>query len=336
MRKTYRISVVGAGSWGTTIANMLAKNGHIVTLWVRSNGLLNQLIYSKENTIYLKGVKLDENIYFTGDLSYAFKDKDIIAIAVPVLFLRNTLKDINFSVESIILSLCKGIEVESLFTPTEIIKNVIKVNEQKLAVLSGPNFASEVAKSLPTATVIASENRKIATLLQKIFASETFRVYTSCDIKGVEICGAMKNVMAIASGISDGLNLGHNARASLITRGIAEMIRFGKQLGARMETFMGLAGIGDLILTCTGNLSRNRTVGMRLARGENINEILKTMKMVPEGVSTTKAINEFARKSGLDLPITVEVYKIIYEHKKPIEALKNLMNRPLKEENYLL
>ena len=336
MKKTFNISVIGAGSWGTAITNLLAKNGHKVTLWVRDKKLLTVLKEKRENETYLRGIKLHSSIEFENSLEKAFLNKDVIAIAIPVPFLRETLKGVGFKINAYVVSLSKGIETETFLTATEILKSVLNAEGSKVATLSGPNFALEVAKGLPTATVVASKSKETAKLLQMIFSNNRFRVYTSDDIKGVELCGAMKNIMAIATGISDGLNLGLNARASLITRGLSETMRLGFLFGAKKDTFMGLSGIGDLVLTCTGNLSRNRTVGLRLAKREKIQEILSSINMIPEGVNTTKAVYNYALKNNIDLPITKEVYEVIYNNKDPLEALDSLMNRPLKEENYLL
>ncbi len=336
MRETVNISVLGAGSWGTAIANLLAKKGYEVTLWVRNKELLKDIERKRENEAYLKGIKIHGSIKLENDLRRAVPNKSVIVIAIPVVFLREMLGSVDSKVDSYVVSLSKGIETETFLTATEIIKDILGIEDSKIAALSGPNFALEVAKGLPTATVLASCNLETAKFLQTAFSTSRFRVYTSRDVKGVELCGAMKNVMAIASGISDGLNLGLNARASLITRGLSETIRLGSLFGAKKETFMGLSGIGDLVLTCTGDLSRNRTVGLEIARGKNIRDILYKMKMVPEGINTTKAVYEYSLKNNIDLPITKEVYNVIYKGKNPMEALDALMNRPLKEENYLL
>ncbi len=336
MKKTYRIAVIGGGSWGTAIAHLLASNGHDTTLWVRNRELLKVLKEKRENILYLKGIRLNSRITFSNDIESSMENRDIVAFAVPVSFLRGILRGIKRKPEGVVVSLSKGIEIETFLTPSEIIKESLGVDECNLTALSGPNFAKEVAQLLPTATVVASKNKDSAKTIQDAFSSSTFRVYTTDDVKGVELCGAMKNIVAIASGISDGLKLGLNARASLITRGLAEIVRLGKRFGAKSETFMGLAGVGDLILTCTGNLSRNRSVGLRLAQGEAIETILKSSKMVPEGVSTVRAVYEYSKKISVELPITQEVYKIIYEGKSAKEAVKSLMNRPLKEEYYLL
>ncbi len=336
MKRIFDISVLGAGSWGTTIANLLAKRGHRVTLWVRNEELLEKIKEKRENGTYLRGIKIHDSIGLENDVNKAVDDKDIVAIAIPVVFLRETLSLMKYKMESYVISLSKGIETDTFSTATEIIRDTLNIEESKIAALSGPNFALEVAKNLPTATVLASKNQEAAKFLQTVFSTSRFRVYTSSDIRGVELCGAMKNVMAIASGISDGLNLGLNARASLITRGLSEIIRFGLLFGAKKETFMGLSGIGDLVLTCTGDLSRNRTVGLEIAKGKLIKDILSKMNMVPEGVNTTKAVYEYSLRNNVDLPITKEVYEVIYKGKNPMEALDTLMNRPLKEENYLL
>ncbi len=336
MKEMLDISVLGAGSWGTAIANLLAKKGHKVTLWVRSKKLLKNIEKKRENELYLKGVKIIDSIELENDLEKAVYKKNVIAIAIPVAFLRKILSSIKSNVDSYIVSLSKGIEIETFSTSTEIIKDILNIEKFRIAALSGPNFALEVAKGLPTATVLASISQETARFLQAVFSTSRFRVYTSSDIKGVELCGAMKNVMAIASGISDGLNLGLNARASLITRGLSETMRLGLLFGAQKETFMGLSGIGDLVLTCTGDLSRNRTVGLEIARGRRIDDILSEINMVPEGVNTTKAVYKYSLKNNIDLPITKEVYNVIYNRKSPLEALDSLMNRPLKDESYLL
>ncbi|AEA33837.1 NAD(P)H-dependent glycerol-3-phosphate dehydrogenase [Hippea maritima] len=336
MRKIYNIGVLGAGSWGTTIANLLSINGHNVVLYVREDELFKEIKKTRINNIYLNGIKLSERLKFSQDVNETANKKDIIVSAIPVKFLRDTLKKISCNIEGVVISLSKGIENETFCRPSQIIGKTLGIEIDRVAALSGPNFAKEVALKLPTATVIASTNKETAILTQNAFSNSYFRVYTSNDIAGVEICGALKNIMAIASGVSDGLNLGDNARASLITRGLSEISRLGLKLGAKQETFMGLAGIGDLMLTATGSLSRNRTVGLRIAKGEKIKVILESMKMVPEGVNTTKSVYNLSKEKNIDMPITNEIYKILYEGKKPFDALKDLMNRPLKAENYLL
>ncbi|WP_025209897.1 NAD(P)H-dependent glycerol-3-phosphate dehydrogenase [Hippea sp. KM1] len=336
MRRTLKIGVLGAGSWGSAIANLLAINGHDVLLYVRERDLFEQLKARRINTVYLDGVVLNERLKFTNNITEAAEDKDVVVSAIPVKYLRETLKLISLPVEGLVVSLSKGMENETFCRPSEIIQNSLKIPNDRVVVLSGPNFAKEVAKGLPTATVVASTSRPSARLIQEAFSNSFFRVYTSDDVVGVEVCGALKNIMAIASGISDGLNLGDNARASLITRGLSEISRLGLKLGAKSQTFMGLAGIGDLLLTATGNLSRNRTVGLRIAKGEKLSDILQSMKMIPEGVNTARSVYNLSQKEGIDMPITAEVYEILYKDKDPLKALNDLMSRPLKEENYLL
>ncbi|WP_022670173.1 NAD(P)H-dependent glycerol-3-phosphate dehydrogenase [Hippea alviniae] len=329
-----RVGVVGAGSWGSAISILLAKNGHNVSLYVREEEIRESIKRKRVNPVYLPNVEFPKNIEALGDINETVRDKDFIVFVVPVKYLRATVEQIKEKILSPVISLSKGMENETFCRPSQIIENTLKI--EKIAALSGPNFALEVAKGLPTATVVASKKKETAEFFQKAFSCETFRVYTSNDIVGVEICGALKNIMAIAAGISDGLKLGHNARASLITRGLAEIMRFGKVFDAKRETFMGLAGIGDLMLTATGNLSRNRRVGLELAENKSKEEILNSMKMVPEGINTTKSVYEFAQRNDIEMPITSEIYKILFENKNPKEALRDLMNRPLKEENYLL
>lgn len=334
MRKMFKVGVVGAGSWGSAISILLARRGYEVWLYVREEEIRESIKTKRVNPVYLPNVEFPKNIKALSDINETVKDKDFVVFVVPVKYLRETISSIEEKIDVPVISLSKGMENETFCRPSQIIENTLNI--KTIAALSGPNFALEVANGLPTATVIASKDKDTASFFQKAFSCETFRVYTSEDIIGVEICGALKNVMAIAAGISDGLNLGHNARASLITRGLAEMMRFGKVFNAKGETFIGLAGIGDLMLTATGNLSRNRRVGLQLAEGKTKDEILSSMKMVPEGINTTKSVYEFAKKNSIEMPITTEIYKILFENKNPKEALKDLMNRPLKEENYLL
>ncbi len=329
-----RISVIGAGSWGTALCNLLAKKGIETIQFVRNEKLLETLEQTRENNIYLPNIKLSENIHFTNDLKEAVHSSNVILLSIPVAFLRHVLKMMKPYVNNnhIFINSGKGMENETLKTPRDIVNDVLKVDKLRFASISGPNFAKEIADELPAATVIASENTKLAKDITQLFSTRYLRIYTSEDVVGVEIAGALKNVIAIASGISDGLGFGNNARASLITRGLAEIRRIGMKLGAHSETFMGLAGIGDLVLTCTGNLSRNRQVGIRLSEKESIDNILNDMVMVPEGVKTAKSVFNLSRKIGVDAPLSDEVYKIIYEKKDSYQAFTDLMKRPLKNE----
>lgn len=337
------ISILGAGSWGTALAILLAKKGISINLWVRNTSLLDILVNLRENTRYLPGIKIPNNVNFTDDLNNAITNTNIIVIVVPSHGIRDLTKRLipilHPEKEYFLISASKGIELESLKLPLEIIREELElthgIDRFHLSCLSGPNFAKEVALGLPTATVLASwdENEKTR-YLQNILSTNSFRVYTSQDLTGVQLCGALKNVIAIAAGICDGLSLGTNARASLITRGLAEITRLGLALGAKIQTFSGLAGIGDLILTCTGDLSRNRQVGLMIGKGKKLQEIIKDMTMVAEGVNTSIAAYNLSKKLGIDMPITEEVYSILYNDKDPLKSLYDLINRPLKSEYF--
>ena len=336
MKKTYNVSVIGSGSWGTTLANMLALNDVDTCLYVRNRELFEEIEKSKENKIYLPGIKLSGSLSVVNSSKAAMDFGDIIIISIPVKYLRGALSDIKpfMRDKHVFLSSSKGIENESFFRPSEILIDVLNIKNDRVAAVSGPNFAKEVAKGLPSAAVIASDSKGLSKELQGLLNCQYFRVYSSNDIIGVEIAGALKNVIAIASGISDALNLGYNARASLITRGLAEIARLGTAMGARLETFMGLAGIGDLVLTCTGDLSRNRTLGRRLVEDNNVEKILDSMVMVAEGVNTVKSVFYWSADNKIEMPISDQVYKIIYENKNPKDAALELMGRPLKSEFY--
>jgi glycerol-3-phosphate dehydrogenase (NAD(P)+) len=325
------ISVIGSGSWGTTLANHLAEKGLNVKLWSYETDLVNEIKRTGINTIYLPGIPLSRNIDVTDDLEKALKNARYILSVVPTQFTRSVFSNaIHYlSENAMIVSASKGIEHGSLLTVSSILENL---TGRKVSVLSGPSFAEEVIKKLPTAVTIASPDKKIAMLLQDLFTTEYFRIYTNTDMLGVELGGALKNVMAIASGISDGLGLGTSTRAALITRGLAEMTRLGIAMGAREKTFGGLSGIGDLVLTCTGTLSRNHTVGFRLGRGETLDNILSSMKMVAEGVATSESAFELARKHNVEMPIVDQIYMVIKENKKPSDAVRELMTRSPKSE----
>jgi glycerol-3-phosphate dehydrogenase (NAD(P)+) len=326
-----KISVIGSGSWGTTLANHLAGKGFNVKLWSFEKDLVDEIKRTGINSTYLPGIPLSRNIDVTDDLSYAVKDARYILSVVPTQFTRSVFSNaINFlSEDAMIVSASKGIEHGSLLTVSSILENL---TGRKVSVLSGPSFAEEVIKKLPTAVTIASPDNKVAMLLQDLFNTENFRIYTNTDVLGVELGGALKNVMAIASGISDGLGLGTSTRAALITRGLAEMTRLGIAMGAREKTFGGLSGIGDLVLTCTGTLSRNYTVGFKLGRGETLDNILSSMKMVAEGVATSESAFGLAKKHNVEMPIVNQIYLVIKENKKPSDAVRELMQRSPKSE----
>lgn len=331
----YKIGVVGAGSWGTTLANLLAEKGFAVTLWVYEEELYNTLIKNCCNTFYLPDIKLHAGIHYTQDIKSTVENKDLVLWVTPVkVFSELFSKAIPFSKSSAIhVSASKGIENGSLKTISQLAEEYHRgSNLHNFTVLSGPSFAQEVAKKMPTAVVIASRDKKTALTVQDVMAVPYFRTYTSEDILGVEIGGALKNVMAVASGIVEGLGYGQNTRAALITRGLAEIIRLGNKVGAQPLTFAGLSGIGDLVLTCTSTLSRNYRVGIEIGKGENLEDILIHMKMVAEGVHTTKAAYALALKYSIDMPIVCEIYRVLFDHKPPRQAVKDLMNRDLKQE----
>ena len=333
--KNTRIGVVGAGSWGTALAKLLAEKGFDLDLWAFEPEVKEQIEIKKENVFFLPGKKLPDNITCTNDLEIVVKEKDLVLIVVPSHCMREVADKMkNFiSPDTIIVTASKGIENKTHLTMLGILKEIlVSVKEENLSVLSGPSFAKEVADRLPSVVAVASTDRKTAEYVQHVFACSCFRVYVNDDPVGVEIGGAMKNVIAIAAGICDGMGMGLNTRAALITRGLTEMKRVGISLGSDPLTLSGLAGVGDLLLTCTGNLSRNYTVGKRVGGGENIEDITKEMRMVAEGVKTTKSVYNLSKKLGIDLPICNEVYYVLYENLPVAETKDRLMNRALKHE----
>jgi len=330
------IGVVGAGSWGTALADLLARIGHRVTLWAYESDLVLRMRETKENDLYLPDISLHEELEFTNSLVEVVKSKELILLVPPSQLMRQILRQLLLHLEDgrILVSASKGIENESLMTMSQVISEELKAAGRKadLAFLSGPSFAREVARGLPTAVVVAAEDVAIAELVQKVFSGEFFRVYTNSDVIGVEFGGSLKNVMALAAGIADGLGFGSNTRAALITRGLSEMTRLGVAAGAERQTFAGLAGMGDLVLTCTGDLSRNRSVGLELGRGRSLQDILAGMNMVAEGVKTTISTYQLAAKLNVSAPITEQVYKILEEGKDPHQAVTDLLDRSLKSE----
>ena len=329
-----KIAVIGAGAWGTTLAALLADKGHAVTLWVYENDLAGRMQKSRINDLYLPGHALPK-MEITSDLGAATNEKSIILTVTPSHVARAALMTLAQSArpDAYFVSASKGIENESLMTMNEVMEDVLpKEFHHRTAFLSGPSFAKEVINKMPTAVSVASKEPRTAKLVQSVFSTDYFRVYTSPDVMGVELGGSLKNVVAIAAGCSDGLGFGHNTRAALITRGLAEIARLGMAMGANPLTFSGLSGMGDLVLTCTGELSRNRTVGYRLGKGERLNDILSEMKMVAEGVNTTKAAWALSKKYGVRMPITEQVYNLLYEKKAAARVVKDLMTRDLKSE----
>ena len=327
------IGVIGAGSWGTTLANLLGEKGYAVTLWVFEPDLCETIKKERENTLYLPGFKISENIEPTTSYAETCVDKDLVVSVTPSHVVRNVISQAlpHISDRSIIISASKGIETKTLMPVSAVLQEIVPSHiHDNIVYLSGPSFAREVIKKAPTAVSVASTNMEAAITVQRIFSTSYFRVYTNADVMGVELGGALKNVIAIAAGTSDGLGFGHNTRAALITRGLAEITRLGVRMGANPLTFSGLSGLGDLVLTCTGDLSRNRSVGLRLGKGMKIKEILSDMKMVAEGVNTTKATYQIAKKLGVEMPITEQIYRLLYEDKPAKDVVTELMTRDLK------
>jgi glycerol-3-phosphate dehydrogenase (NAD(P)+) len=332
---TDKIGVIGAGAWGTTLAMLLANKGHEVTLWVYERELADEMARTRENRTYLPGFTLPASLAVTASLETAVREKTAVLSVVPSHTVRTvTMQCAPFLQSGVILiSASKGIEIDSLMPLSEVLKDVLpKQFHSRLCFLSGPSFAKEVAQKMPTAITLASYDPAVGIQAQKILSTPYFRVYTNPDVMGVELGGALKNVVAIAAGVLEGMGYGYNTLAALLTRGLAEMARLGTAMGASPLTFSGLAGMGDLVLTCTGSLSRNRTLGVRLGKGEKLDAIMKGMKTVAEGYRTAGAARKLAGKYHVEMPVVEEVYQILYENKDPKHALKDLMNRELKSE----
>ncbi len=327
------ITVLGAGSWGTTLANLLAVKGYKVKLWAREKEVVESITSRNINELFLPEIKLPPNLTATLSASEAVSGAELILSVVPSHGVRGVFETIktNIPLEAHLVSASKGIEEASLLTPSVVIKDVLQ-NNCPITVLSGPSFAKEVSAGLPAAVSAASNSAEEARLVQEVFSTPVFRVYACDDVLGVELGGALKNVIAIAAGISDGLKLGFNARAALITRGLAEISRLGAALGAAERTFSGLSGLGDLVLTCTGPLSRNYSVGLALGRGKSIDEIVSSMHMVAEGVKTSRGLLTLSEKKGVEMPIAGAVSAVIMGQKTSEEAVLGLMTRELKAE----
>ncbi len=330
-----KIGVIGAGSWGTTLADLLAKKGYPVTLWAYEKDLVERMSRTRINDLYLPDVTLAEQLSFTADLAAVAAGKDLLLLVPPSQVMRAVMQQAAPHVPpgALLVSASKGIENDTLQPMAEVLTGVFGQQvAQRLAFLSGPSFAREVAAGMPTAVAVASVNPAVAEQVQEVFSTDCFRVYRNDDVVGVELGGALKNVIALAAGVADGLGFGHNTRAALITRGLAEITRLGVAMGAKPATFAGLAGMGDLVLTCTGDLSRNRTVGMELGRGRRLEDILGSMTMVAEGVKTTLSAYQLAVRIGVEVPIIEQMYRVLYEAKEPRRAVTDLMQRELKAE----
>lgn len=332
-----RIGVVGAGSWGTTLANLLAKKGQRVSLWSYEPEVTAAIRDTGRNSVYLPEVELDSRLEATSDLAEAVAEAGVVVSVSPSQHVRRVMAEAAPALadEALVVSASKGIETRTLDTMAEVLEDVLPARlHRSLSFLSGPSFATEVSLEHPTAVTVASREAEAAGRAQELFQTEYFRVYTTHDVVGVELGGALKNVMALAAGMAAGLGLGHNTRAALITRGLAEMSRLGIALGANPLTFAGLAGMGDLILTCTGELSRNRSVGFALGQGRELAEILGEMRMVAEGVETTRAARALAEREGIEMPIVAEVHAVLFEGRSAEEGVRNLMQREPKPERW--
>ncbi|MFH1215188.1 MAG: NAD(P)H-dependent glycerol-3-phosphate dehydrogenase [Pseudomonadota bacterium] len=331
-----QVAVIGAGSWGTALAKLLGEKGYDVHLWAHYADHVAAINRDHENAKYLPGFSLGAGIRASSELEDVVSGQDFVLMVVPSHVYRSVFSRVlpHLREEAIVVSATKGIEDESLMTMSRVMADELGRYGKKAAigVLTGPSFAREVAAGIPTAVTVAAEKKEIAAAIQNVFHTERFRVYTSTDIIGQELGAALKNIVAIAAGICDGLGYGTNTRAALITRGLAEITRLGVKMGANPLTFSGLGGLGDLVLTCTGDLSRNRTVGLKLGQGKKLGEILEEMEMVAEGVKTSRSAWKLAQREGVDMPILEQIYKVLYEDKSCRDAVISLLTRDQKQE----
>lgn len=328
-----KISIIGAGGWGTALALLLAENRTAVRLWAHNPEVTKELVSQRTNEDYLPGVRLPPNVYATGNLADTL-DADLMLLVPPSKALREVcgkLAALGVPKNAVIVSCTKGLEHDTGKLMSEIIEEILP--ENPVAVLSGPNHAEEVAQRIPAAGVLGSKSADLLEPLQRVFSLPTFRAYTSDDVTGIQLGGALKNIFAIGAGVSDGFNMGDNAKAGLVTRALAEMMRLGIAMGGRRETFFGLSGVGDLMVTCFSRHSRNRKVGERLGRGESPAQIQESMQMVAEGIPTALSAWQVAQKMGIEAPITYEIYSVLYENKPPHEAMWGLLGRPPKPES---
>jgi glycerol-3-phosphate dehydrogenase (NAD(P)+) len=328
-----KASIIGGGTWGSAFAVHLGRLNIETQLWIREQDIFEEALKSRENKVFLPGVIFPPPVSFYNEFEGTLRSTKIVFIAVPSKFCRKIYEKIApfLSPDQIIVSLTKGIEENSLKRMSEIMEESFSPIPG-IAVLSGPSFAKEVIKEHPTAVVLASKDLELARKVQHSISSLYFRTYASKDVIGVELCGALKNVIAIAAGISNSLEFGHNSMAALITRGLAEISRLGLKLGAESQTFAGLAGMGDLVLTCTGELSRNRYIGVELGKGKSLDKITSGMKMIAEGITTTLSVHQLAARERVEMPICEKVYQVLYENKNPKAALQELLSRTLKDE----
>jgi len=330
-----RIAVLGGGGWGTTLAGLLDSADHDVRLWVRRSSLAREIAATRENAAYLPGVRLSDTVDIHADLSVAISNAELLVVAVPshaVRKLGETLAPL-LNDAPLLVSTSKGIEPTTLQTMSSVLADALPAAlTDNVSVLSGPSFAAEVARGLPTAVTVAAHNHAVAEKVQTTFSAPTFRVYTTTDVVGVEVGGAVKNVIALAVGVSDGLGYGYNARAALITRGMAEVVRLARRMGAQAQTLSGLSGMGDLILTCTSDLSRNRNVGLRLGRGESLDSIQHSTTTVAEGIRNCRSILDLARSLDVEMPIVEQTCALVHDGKSPTQVVTTLLSRQTKPE----
>ncbi|MGH1363507.1 MAG: NAD(P)H-dependent glycerol-3-phosphate dehydrogenase [Calditrichia bacterium] len=329
------IAVIGAGSWGTTLAILLAGKGHQVTMWEYNPEQLARLNDERTNEIYLPGVPFPENLQITGDQHEAVAGADFVLTAVPSHVTRGVCEKLKRSIQpgQVFINVSKGIENDTLKRMSEVIEETLDVSPTHVVSLYGPSHAEEVSRGIPTAIVSACVDLNTARIVRDLFSTNTFRVYSSSDIIGVELGGSLKNVVAIAAGICDGAGFGDNTKAALLTRALVEVTRLGVAMGAQKETFSGLSGVGDLIVTCMSKHSRNRHVGEEIGRGKTLQTVLDEMVMVAEGVRTTKSVHQLFKKTGVEMPIAEQVYQALFEDKSPHDAVVELMSRDAKEED---
>ena len=328
-----KVTILGSGAMATACAVLLAEQPHQeVSIWARNPSHAEQMRSQRENVRLLPGIRIPEKVQITCDIEQALNGAEYLLAAIPTQFLRASLQDLkpHLNQHRPVISVVKGIENDTFLRPSEIIVDVL--GSRAVVSLSGPSHAEEIARRLPTTVVAASGDLGLARQVQRIFGTDRFRVYTNLDLVGVELAAALKNVIAIAAGISDGLGYGDNAKSALLTRGLVEMTRFGTHFGAEPATFHGLAGFGDLITTCISPFGRNRRVGQRLGSGETLPEILQSMDAVAEGVATARSVFDIAEQEGIDMPITGEVYRVLFETKSPSAATNSLMHRPPRSE----
>ena len=327
-----RCAVVGGGAWGTALADLLGRNGHEVRMWAYEWDVVEAINSSHENRRFLKGHKVNERVVAYADIGEAIDGSELVTVATPSHVLRTIIRGAKESFRSRVpvVVASKGIEADSLALMTDVAS--AELADSTVVAISGPSFAAEVISHQPTAVVVASTDQDAALFAQRSFSSTDFRAYTHDDVTGVEIGGALKNVMAVATGIGEGVGLGYNARAALITRGLAEMTRLGTKLGAEATTLAGLAGLGDLVLTCTGSLSRNRSLGVEIGRGKTLDEVLAGRETVAEGVITTRSARALAMREGVEMPIVDAVYRVLFEGQPPRDAIGALMSRELRSE----